>query len=71
MTDVIEVAFSRLFTLLPSGGTISHQHGVGRDHAAYLQAEKGAVGMAALSAAFNHFDPRGVLANDNLTGPPH
>src|SRR5690606_195528 len=29
-------------------GTISHQHGVGRDHAPYLPVEKGVLGMAAL-----------------------
>jgi alkyldihydroxyacetonephosphate synthase len=44
---------------------------VGRDHAPYLPAEKGAAGMAALAATFAHFDPHGVLANDNLTGPLH
>jgi alkyldihydroxyacetonephosphate synthase len=57
--------------IVASGGTISHQHGVGRDHAPYLPAEKGAAGMAALAATFAHFDPHGVLANDNLTGPLH
>ena len=57
--------------IVASGGTISHQHGVGRDHAPYLPAEKGSAGMAALAATFAHFDPHGVLANDNLTGPPH
>jgi alkyldihydroxyacetonephosphate synthase len=56
--------------IVASGGTITHQHGVGRDHAPYLQAEKGKAGMAALAAAFGHFDPQRVLANDNLTGPP-
>jgi len=30
------------------GGTISHQHGVGSDHAPYLAAEKGQLGMAAI-----------------------
>lgn len=40
-----------------NGGTISHQHGVGRDHAPYLNAEKGPLGMAALQAAAQHFDP--------------
>lgn len=39
------------------GGTISHQHGVGRDHAPYLPAEKGALGMKALEALCHHFDP--------------
>ena len=30
--------------IVAGGGTISHQHGVGRDHAPYLAAEKGAPG---------------------------
>jgi alkyldihydroxyacetonephosphate synthase len=32
-------------TIVRWGGTISHQHGVGRDHRPYLEAEKGAAGM--------------------------
>lgn len=43
------------------GGTISHQHGVGRDHAPWLQHEKTAQGMAALRALAHHFDPSGQL----------
>jgi alkyldihydroxyacetonephosphate synthase len=43
------------------GGTISHQHGVGRDHAPYLPAEKGELGMDALRALCHHFDPDGRL----------
>lgn len=43
--------------IVKMGGTISHQHGVGRDHAPYLEAEKGALGMKALSALCHHFDP--------------
>ena len=47
--------------VVSSGGTISHQHGVGRDHAPYLQAEKGALGMEALGALRAHFDPDETL----------
>ena len=39
------------------GGTISHQHGVGIDHAPYLEAEKGALGIEAIRAALRVFDP--------------
>jgi alkyldihydroxyacetonephosphate synthase len=53
--------------IVASGGTISHQHGVGRDHAPYLPAEKGAAGMAAIGAMFQHFDPQRILASGNLT----
>lgn len=49
-------------TLVRNGGTISHQHGVGRDHAPYLRVEKGERGIAALRALARHFDPDGRLA---------
>ena len=42
-------------------GTISHQHGVGSDHAPYLAAEKGELGIAALDALCKQFDPDGVM----------
>jgi alkyldihydroxyacetonephosphate synthase len=47
--------------IVAGGGTISHQHGVGRDHAPYLAAEKGAVGMASLAALAGALDPSGIL----------
>ena len=43
------------------GGTISHQHGVGSDHAAYLAAEKGPLGMSAIEAVVRTFDPDGLM----------
>jgi alkyldihydroxyacetonephosphate synthase len=43
------------------GGTISHQHGVGTDHAPYLEAEKGPLGMAALRDLARRFDPDGTM----------
>lgn len=43
------------------GGTISHQHGVGRDHAPYLKAEKGELGLSALATVFGRFDPDGRM----------
>jgi alkyldihydroxyacetonephosphate synthase len=42
-------------------GTISHQHGVGADHAPYLVAEKGELGMAALADLSRRFDPVGMM----------
>lgn len=42
-------------------GTISHQHGVGTDHAPYLAAEKGALGMETLADLTRRFDPNGVM----------
>jgi len=40
-----------------SGGTITHQHGIGTDHKQYLGAEKGELGIAALQQIFSYFDP--------------
>lgn len=38
-------------------GTISHQHGVGADHAPWLVAEKGEMGLGAIDALCHYFDP--------------
>lgn len=47
--------------IVNGGGTISHQHGVGVDHAPYLHAEKGVFGMSALRASARFFDPEGLM----------
>lgn len=38
-------------------GTISHQHGVGKDHAPFLPVEKGELGMRAIRSLTRSFDP--------------
>jgi alkyldihydroxyacetonephosphate synthase len=55
--------------IVASGGTISHQHGVGRDHAPWLAHEKGELGMAALRTLFTHFDPDGRMNPGKLVTP--
>lgn len=47
--------------IVAHGGTISHQHGVGLDHAPYLPAEKGEVGMRLLASIQHELDPAGLL----------
>ncbi len=47
--------------IVQHGGTISHQHGVGIDHAPYLAAEKGELGIAAIKALCRQFDPAGIM----------
>ncbi|MGB1262423.1 MAG: FAD-binding oxidoreductase [Cognaticolwellia sp.] len=42
--------------IVNNGGTISHQHGVGKDHAPYLAVEKGELGMKVLENLAQHFD---------------
>ena len=54
--------------IVAQGGTITHQHGVGKDHVRWLAAEKGATGMSAIAAMVREFDPHGVMARGNLLG---
>ena len=49
--------------IVAHGGTISHQHGVGVDHAPYLEAEKGPLGLD-LIRAVGDLD---VLVQDGVT----
>jgi len=48
-------------TLATGRATISHQHGVGKDHAPYMHAEKGPLGMDTLQSLVEHFDPKQQL----------
>ena len=54
--------------IVQHGGTISHQHGVGIDHAPYLSAEKGKLGMAVLADLSRRFDPVGMMNPGKLIG---
>lgn len=47
--------------ILAHGGTISHHHGVGTDHAPWLAQEKGPRGMEVLRAVKASLDPGGVM----------
>jgi alkyldihydroxyacetonephosphate synthase len=42
-------------------GTISHQHGVGKDHAPYLPTEKGEIGMHLIRTLCHSMDEKGIL----------
>jgi alkyldihydroxyacetonephosphate synthase len=55
--------------IVAGGGTISHQHGVGTDHAPWLVKEKGPLGMDALRALFRQFDPGGCMNPGKLVTP--
>ena len=52
--------------IVNNGGTISHQHGVGKDHAPYLPVEKGEIGMKLLNQLCDHFDPSNQLNPNTL-----
>jgi alkyldihydroxyacetonephosphate synthase len=47
--------------IVGAGGTITHHHGVGRDHAPYMEAEIGGLGLDVLRAAKERLDPAGVV----------
>jgi alkyldihydroxyacetonephosphate synthase len=55
-------------TIVEHGATISHQHGVGVDHASYLAAEKGTLGMETIEEVVCTFDPDGRMARGALLG---
>jgi alkyldihydroxyacetonephosphate synthase len=47
--------------IVAAGATITHHHGVGIDHRAFLPAEIGEPGVAALRAVKSALDPTGIL----------
>jgi len=47
--------------IVAAGGTITHHHAVGRDHAPYMEAEVGATGIDALWALKERLDPAGIM----------
>jgi alkyldihydroxyacetonephosphate synthase len=47
--------------ILAAGGSITHHHGVGRDHVEWYQREIGELGVEALAAVKGRLDPQGIL----------
>jgi alkyldihydroxyacetonephosphate synthase len=47
--------------IVATRGTITHHHAVGRDHAPYMAAEVGDLGLEALRAMKERLDPNGVM----------
>jgi alkyldihydroxyacetonephosphate synthase len=47
--------------IVDGGGTLSHHHGVGLDHAPWLEEEVGHTGVAALRALKLELDPTGIM----------
>ncbi len=53
-------------TILAYGGTISHQHGIGRDHLPYIQSEKGEGGVKVIANIGKILDPDGIMNPGSL-----
>jgi alkyldihydroxyacetonephosphate synthase len=47
--------------IVATGGTITHHHAVGRDHAPYMEAEVGETGIAVLRAVKERLDPAAIM----------
>jgi len=55
--------------ILAAGGTITHHHAVGRDHAPWLGDEVGSLGLDLLRAAKAALDPAGIMNPGKLVDP--
>jgi alkyldihydroxyacetonephosphate synthase len=55
--------------IVAHGGTITHHHAVGRDHAPWMPTEVGDLGIELLRAAKERLDPRGIMNPGKLL--PH
>jgi alkyldihydroxyacetonephosphate synthase len=55
--------------ILEAGGTITHHHGVGRDHRPWYDAQRPDAFAAALRAAKQALDPAGLLNPGVLIDP--
>ena len=47
--------------IVAAGGTITHHHAIGTDHAPWMRAELGETGLQMLRAVKDQLDPRGVM----------
>jgi len=47
--------------IVAHGGTITHHHAIGRDHAPYMEAEVGETGIDVLRAVKEQLDPAGIM----------
>jgi alkyldihydroxyacetonephosphate synthase len=54
--------------IIAGGGTLTHHHGVGRDHAPWLEGEIGRTGVDLLRALKTRLDPAGVMNPGKLIG---
>jgi alkyldihydroxyacetonephosphate synthase len=48
-------------SFMENGGTLSHHHAVGYEHLPWVEQDVGALGVGALKALKNEFDPNGIM----------
>ena len=55
--------------IVKNGGTISHHHGVGIDHAPYLPEEKGKIGIETITNIIKSLDPDRIMNPGKMVKP--
>ncbi|WP_423919520.1 FAD-binding oxidoreductase [Frigoribacterium sp. 2-23] len=65
--DVVKKAIQQAF--LDTGGTLSHHHGVGLEHAPWLEQDVSAEGVAVMKGLFDAADAGGNFNPGKITGP--
>jgi alkyldihydroxyacetonephosphate synthase len=55
--------------IVRAGGTITHHHAIGRDHAPWMPHEVGELGLEALRAVKERLDPVGIMNPGKLFPP--
>jgi alkyldihydroxyacetonephosphate synthase len=63
-----EVKRAACEAIVAHGGTITHHHAVGRDHAPYMKAEVGETGLDVLRTVKERLDPAGIMNPGKLLG---
>jgi alkyldihydroxyacetonephosphate synthase len=56
-----EVKAAACEAIVANRGTITHHHAIGRDHAPYMPAEVGELGLEVLATAKERLDPAGIM----------
>ena len=56
-----EIKHATTEAILAAGGTLTHHHGIGRDHAPWLEEEIGLLGVKVLRSLKQTLDPTGIL----------
>lgn len=56
-----EIKAAACEAIVAAGGTITHHHAVGRDHAPYMTSEVGELGLDAIAAVKERLDPAAIM----------
>jgi alkyldihydroxyacetonephosphate synthase len=66
--DIVKSAIQQSF--IDNGGSISHHHGVGLEHAPWLEDDISATGVAVLQGVFDSADPKGNFNPGKIIAAP-